>query len=351
MAKKLGRSTYLFEKRPVILSSAAVGGEKERNGPLGKGFDFLDIDDTFGEKSWEQAENRMQQLAMKTALQKAHVKRNDLDLIFAGDLLNQCTGSSYGLKELGVPYLGLYGACSTMAEGLLMAGVYIDAGLAGKAAVSASSHFCSAERQYRFPLEYGSQRPPTSQWTATASAAVILGKKEDLPLDETVWVELVHASAGIIQDPLIRDANNMGAAMAPAAAALFMRYFRESSTSPQDYDRIFTGDLGQIGSELLYSLLVRQNIRIEDRHNDCGLLLFDREHQDVHAGGSGAGCCGSVLSAYILPELRVGRLSNVLFLATGALLSPTMVQQGLSIPGIAHLVHLRRCERKEENGC
>ena len=339
MAKKLGRSTYLFEKRPVILSSAAVGGEKERNGPLGKGFDFLDIDDTFGEKSWEQAENRMQQLAMKTALQKAHVKRNDLDLIFAGDLLNQCTGSSYGLKELGVPYLGLYGACSTMAEGLLMAGVYIDAGLAGKAAVSASSHFCSAERQYRFPLEYGSQRPPTSQWTATASAAVILGKKEDLPLDETVWVELVHASAGIIQDPLIRDANNMGAAMMPAAASTLLRYFGATGTEPADFDAIFTGDLGEVGSTLLHEQMEKEGIPLPN-HQDCGCLLYDVPNQKVQAGGSGPGCSAAVLCTHILPRLQAGTYQRVLFLATGALMSQTTFLQGESIPGIAHCVEL-----------
>ncbi len=346
MAKRLGRATFLFERRPVILSAAAVGGEMEKEGPLGKRLDYTDTDGLFGEKSWEQAENRMQQLALKTAMKKAGVRKNDLNLLFAGDLLNQCTGSSYGLKAFHIPFLGLYGACSTMAEGLLMAGVYLDTSLADKIGVVTSSHFCSAERQYRFPLEYGAQRPQTAQWTATAAGAVILGTETDLPFDEQIQIELVHASAGIIEDLNITDANNMGAAMAPAAASLLARYFQESSTAPQDYERIFTGDLGAVGSELFYQLLSRQNIRIEDRHDDCGMLLFDRTKQDVHAGGSGAGCSASVLASHILPLMKDGALTNILFMATGALLSPTMVQQGLSIPGIAHLVHIARKERK-----
>ncbi len=341
MVKLLGRSTWLFEQPPVILSSAAVGGKMEKDGPLGEWFDYTEEDGLFGESSWEKGENRMQQLALKAALQKAGLRKSDLNLLFAGDLLNQCTGSSYALREFMVPYLGLYGACSTMAESLLMAAVYTGAGLAKAAGAVTSSHFCTAERQYRFPLEYGCQRPPTAQWTATSAGAVIVGEHS---MGGEHRIEIVHACAGIIQDPGIKDANNMGAAMAPAAACLFRRYFRESATAPADYDRIFTGDLGAVGSDLLYQLLGRDHIEISDRHNDCGLLLYDRQRQDVHAGGSGCGCSAGVLNGYILPQMRAGKLKNVLFAATGALLSPTMVQQGETIPGIAHLVHLRAME-------
>ena len=338
MVKLLGRSTWLFEQPPVILSSAAVGGKMEKEGPIGKWFDYIEEDGLFGENSWEKGENKMQQLALKTALQKCGLRKSDLNLIFAGDLLNQCTGSSYAMREFMVPYLGVYGACSTMAETLLMAAVYTGAGLAKAVGAVTSSHFCTAERQYRFPLEYGCQRPPTSQWTATSARAVVVGEHA---MGGEQRIEIVHACAGIIQDAGIKDANNMGAAMAPAAAALLRRYFRESATAPQDYDGIFTGDLGAVGSELLCQLLRRDHIEISDRHDDCGLLLYDRQNQDVHAGGSGCGCSAGVLNGYILPKLRDGELHNVLFAATGALLSPTMVQQGESIPGIAHLVHIR----------
>ena len=347
MVQLLGRSTYRFPQPPVILTSAAVGGKMEGDGPLGKWFDYIDEDARFGEESWEKAENRMQQLALKTALQKAGLRKTDLNLLFAGDLLNQCTGSSYGLRGFMVPYLGIYGACSTMAEGLLMAAVYTGAGLAKAAGAVTSSHFCTAERQYRFPLEYGCQRPPTAQWTATSAGAVIIGENDG---NSAGKVTIVHACAGIIQDGSVRDANNMGAAMAPAAACLLRRYFRESGTGPRDYDRIFTGDLGAVGSELLCQLLERDHIQISDRHEDFGLLLYDRKKQDVHAGGSGCGCSAGVLNGHILPEMRAGRLHDVLFAATGALLSPTMVQQGETIPGIAHLVHLRM-EQGGNNGC
>jgi stage V sporulation protein AD len=328
-----------MDRHPTILGSSAVGGGLEKDGPLGESFDFTDRAGLFGESSWEKAENKMQQLALKQALNKAHLRKEDLNLLFAGDLLNQCTGSSYALREFMVPFLGVYGACSTMSESLLLASVFVDAGLADRAGAVTSSHFCSAERQYRFPLEYGSQRPQTAQWTATAAGAVLVGRRELHPAGR--HIEVVHACAGIIEDPGITDANNMGAAMAPAAACLLKRFFIESGTGPQNYDRIFTGDLGQVGSDLLYQLLERSHIRIDDRHDDCGLLLFDRERQDVHAGGSGCGCSASVLAGHILPSMLAGEYRDVILAATGALLSPTMVQQRDTIPGISHLVHLR----------
>ena len=345
MAKLLGRSTYRMENHPTILSSSAVGGGMERDGPLGSCFDYTDHSGMFGEDSWEKAENKMQQLALKQALHKASLQQEDLNILFAGDLLNQCTGSSYALRSFMVPFLGLYGACSTMSESLLMASVFVDSGLADRAGAITSSHFCSAERQYRFPLEYGSQRPQTAQWTATAAGAVLVGRGE---LHESGRrIEVVHACAGVIEDPGITDANNMGAAMAPAAACLLKRYFIESGTQPKNYDRIFTGDLGQVGSDLLYQLLERSHIRIDDRHDDCGLLLYDRRQQDVHAGGSGCGCSAAVLAGHILPSMMMGKYRNVILAATGALLSPTMVQQGDTIPGISHLVHLRLVDGKE----
>ena len=343
MAKLLGRSTYIFDRPPVIRSFAAAGGGKEGEGPLGERFDLLSPDNLYGADSWEQAEMKMQRLALKTALNKGGLRKGDLNILFAGDLLNQCTGSSYGLRPFMAPYLGVYGACSTMAETLLLASVFVDGGLAKAAGASTSSHFCSAERQYRYPLEYGSLRPPTAQWTATAAGAVILTAEGDYPR-----IEVRHACAGIIEDPGVKDANNMGAAMAPAAACLLRRYFRESATAPQDYSRIFTGDLGAVGSALLYQLLARDRLDISGMHDDCGLLLFDRARQDVHAGGSGAGCSAAVLCCHILPEMLAGRYEDVLFIATGALLSPTMVQQGESIPGIAHLVHFHLARSGKE---
>ena len=341
MAKLCGRSTYRMERPPVVLSFAAVGGSKESQGPLADRFDYLSQDDLFGADSWEKAETKMQRLALKTAMNKGGLKKGDLNVLFAGDLLNQCTGSSYGLREFMIPFLGVYGACSTMSESLLMASVFVDSGLAKRAGAITSSHFCSAERQYRFPLEYGSVRPPTAQWTATASGAVILGETGPFPR-----VEVRHVCAGVIEDPGIIDANNMGAAMAPAAACVLKRYFQESATAPSDYDHIFTGDLGEVGSKLLYELLQRDHIDISDRHQDCGLILFDQQRQDVHAGGSGCGCSASVLCCHILPEMLAGRYKDVILAATGALLSPTMVQQGDTIPGISHLVHLHFAEKE-----
>ncbi|MBR6791062.1 MAG: stage V sporulation protein AD [Oscillospiraceae bacterium] len=344
MAKKLGRSTVRLEKCPAILSSAAVGSKKEGEGPLARYFDHIAADAYFGEESWERAEGRLQQLALQGALSKGGFAPEEIDFLFAGDLLNQCVGSSYGLRDFGIPFLGLYGACSTMAESLIMASLFVECGLAKRAAAVTSSHFCSAERQFRFPLEYGGQRPPTSQWTATASGCAIVG--------EGKGIAVRHLTAGIIRDLGITDANNMGAAMAPAAASTLTAFFGDTNTHPADYDLILTGDLGQVGRDLLFELLEKENIRISDRHNDCGLMLYDREKQDVHAGGSGCGCSASVLCGAILRQMEENKYQDVLFMATGALMSTTMVQQGESIPGVAHLVHLSvKQPGKEERSC
>lgn len=333
MSQKAGRSTLLLDTLPSVAAYAAVAGKKEGDGPLARCFDAIYDDTKMGEETWEKAESRMLKETVSRALQKGQLSAGEIDFIFAGDLLNQCIGSHYGLRDLSIPFYGLYGACSTMAEGLSFAALFVDNGLAGHAMAATSSHFCSAERQFRLPLEYGGQRPPTSQWTATAAGALVVGKHHQPPYVKAVC-------AGTITDLGIKDINNMGAAMAPAAAETILTYLRDSHTSPQDYDLILTGDLGMIGSTLLADLLRREGIEIDGVHNDCGKLLYDLETQDVHAGASGAGCSASVLCSWLLPRMREGALQNVLFLATGALMSTTSFQQGESIPAIAHLVHL-----------
>ncbi len=336
MSKKLGRSTIQMENAPVIRASAAVVGKKEGEGPLKEEFDLINNDTSFNQETWEKAESEMVREAVQTALQKASITSNDVEFIFGGDLLNQCIGSTYGLRDFRIPFVGMYGACSTMAESLAMASIFVDNHLANNAVAVTSSHFCSAERQFRFPLEYGGQRPPTAQWTATASGAAIVGTEEVSGIN--VYVRSV--CMGTIEDLGITDANNMGAAMAPAAASTIKTFLEDSKTKPSDYDLILSGDLGQVGRDLLLELLLKENISISQQHNDCGLLLYDLESQDVHAGGSGCGCSASVLCSHILRRMRAGELNEVLFMATGALMSPTSVQQGESIPGIAHLVHL-----------
>ena len=312
---------------------ASVAGKKEGEGPLAGYFDAVSEDTTFGEKSWEKAESRMQSNVLDLALKKANVTAGSVDMIFAGDLLNQCIGSSYGLRSSGIPFAGLYGACSTMAESLAMASVFVEGGFANIAAAFTSSHFCSAERQYRFPLEYGGQRPPSTQWTVTGAGCVVLSQKGQGPFVREI-------TFGKIVDLGIKDINNMGAAMAPAAADTLHCYFTDTGTQPSDYDLIATGDLGAVGSELLKSLLEKENVELSDTYNDCGLLIYDRKKQDVHSGGSGCGCSASVLCSYILGGMRSGVFRDVLFVATGVLMSPTSVQQGESIPSVAHLVHL-----------
>ncbi len=334
MPYRIGKYTLGFDQPPAVLSYAAVGSKKESEGPLKDAFDFIEQDSYFGEKSWERAESRIQRDSVNRALEKGNFDPTDIDYIFAGDLLNQCISSVYGLRELGIPLFGLYGACSTMAESLSIASVFIDSQAAKRCAAVTSSHFCSAERQFRFPLEYAGQRTPTSQWTVTGGGAAIVGIGNKPPFVRGI-------TTGTIEDYGIKDANNMGAAMAPAASATISRFFKDTHMNPAQFDLILTGDLGYVGSGILLELLEREGLDIHRQHNDCGLLIFDREKQpDVQAGGSGCGCSGSVLCGHILPKLQRGDLKDVLFIATGALLSTTSVQQGETIPGIAHLVYL-----------
>ena len=335
---KLGRQTFRPALPPTVIGHGTAVGDKEHRGPLGRHFDHSCRDDAFGEPSWEKAESKMQQLALDAALKRAGLPLSRLDVLAAGDLLNQCIGSSFAARQAAVPYLGLYGACSTMGESLAVAALLLSGGYGDCAAAVTSSHFCSAERQYRTPLEYGGQRTPTAQWTATAAGAVILSRKgKDGPAVTCVTV-------GKVVDKGIKDANNMGAAMAPAAYDTLRAHFEDTGRAPDYYDLILTGDLGQLGWEIVSDFFSRDGVPLSN-YTDCGLLLFDRERQDVHCGASGCGCSAAVLCGHIIPGLLAGRWKRVLFCPTGALLSPTSTQQGESIPGVCHAVALEGGQR------
>ncbi len=335
MAKILAQGVFQTESLPCIESFGSVVGKKEGEGPLGDCFDRIVEDSHFGQETWEQAESRFQLEAVRIAAAKGGIAKEELGMICAGDLINQCTGSAYGLKELEIPFLGLYGACSTMAEGLITAAMFIEGSFGERAAAVTSSHFSTAERQFRYPLSYGGQRTPTSQWTCTAAGAAILSREKGA-------CQIVGGCIGRIADMGINDITNMGAAMAPAAAETIGRYLSATSTSPTDYDLIVTGDLGKVGSALLPELLSDKGVDLGGRHKDCGAMIFDGDSQDTHCGGSGCGCCASVLCGHFLPRIERGELTSILFIATGALMSPMSLQQGSSIPAIAHLVHIKR---------
>lgn len=323
-----------------IFASASVVGGKESDGPLGDAFDLRDPCDRFGMKTWEKAESEMQRMALNTALAKAEIRAEAVGALFAGDLLNQCVGSAYGLQSFDIPYIGLYGACSTCAESLLLASLMVSHGMSSIAAAVTSSHYCSAERQYRTPLEYGAQRAPTAQWTVTGAGAFLVRKiDEDEPLANGCAV-VRRCMIGRVQDSGVKDAANMGAAMAPAALDTLCRFFRETQTAPDDYDLIATGDLGYEGGDILCSLMQAEGYDITPVYNDCGRLIYDRERQDVHGGGSGCGCSAVVLSANILPRIKQGDLSRVLFLATGAMMSPDSLKQGEQVLAVAHLLEI-----------
>ena len=330
--KKLGRQTVALQDPPSVIGSASVVGKKEGEGPLAATFDHISQDDTFGERSWEKAESAMQKLALAAALNKARLSVSGLDYLLAGDLLNQCIGSGFAVRGQDVPFFGLYGACSTMAESLSLAAMLLDGGYGTKIAAMTSSHFCSAERQYRSPLEYGGQRTPTAQWTVTGSGCVILADQGPGPY-------VTHVTTGKIVDKGIKDAANMGAAMAPAAYATIAAHFQDTGRKPSDYDLIITGDLGQLGRDIVADWFHRDGMDLKNL-NDCGTLIYDLEGQDVHCGGSGCGCSAVVLAGMLLNGMAGGRWKRILFCGTGALLSPTSSQQGESIPSICHAVTL-----------
>lgn len=328
-----GRQTIVFDRHPVILAHSAIAGKKESEGPLAGFFDHTETDTRFGQKTWEKAETRLQELALDTARSKAQLQYSDLDVLFAGDLLNQCISSAFAIRDTHIPFLGLYGACSTMAESLTLAAAAVNAGYAVRAAALTSSHFATAERQYRFPLGYGGQRTPTAQWTVTGSGCCIVASNGRGPY-------LNCATIGRIEDYGIKDANNMGAAMAPAAYSTLRAHFADTGLRPQDYDLIVTGDLGTLGSTIVTDLFQRDGVEFGANYRDCGVLIYDLKRQDVHAGGSGCGCGASVLCGYLLRQLREKKINSLLFCATGALMSPVSTWQGESIPAICHAISI-----------
>lgn len=330
-------NTMFFENTPCVAGYGSAVGKKESEGPLKGEFDKVIYDSYAGTESFEKAESVFVREAVSMALGKAKIKAEDIGLAFAGDLLNQCTASSLGLRDYKMPYIGVYSACSTMALSLLLSSVSVESGATSYALSAASSHFCSAERQYRFPLEYGSLRTPTSQWTVTGAGCCILKGKGNTN-DDDIFIPC--ATVGVINDLGVTDQNNMGAAMAPAACDTLENFLRDTNTSPDDYDAIFTGDLGALGSELFRELIKKDIGYTLANHKDCGVLMYG-DDKTVCCGGSGAGCCASVLCSHILPSMMSKRYKNVLFMATGALLSPTSVSQGESIHSIAHLINFR----------
>ena len=332
---KKGKYSFSFEKQPAITCWASIAGKKETEGPLAGCFDITDVDSYFGQKTWEQAEKKMQQLILEKLLEKARISKADIGLVFSGDLLNQCIGSSFSLRNTGIPHIGLYGACSTMAESLLLGSMTVAGGFSDRVVAMTSSHFASSERQYRFPLGYGGQRTPTSQWTVTGSGAALVSSTGKGP-------RITSCTIGTVTDLGITDANNMGAAMAPAALSTIKAHFQDMNTEPGKYDLIVTGDLGQLGKEILLSSAIREGIHLGGKLTDCGTLIFDIPSQDVHAGGSGCGCSAITLCGYLLNRINSGKLNKILFCGTGALLSPTSTQQGLPIPGVCHAVCIEK---------
>ncbi len=327
-----GKQSIAFKKPPYILSHASIVGQKEGEGPLGKFFDKIESDPMVGKQTWEEAESELQKQAAKMALQKAHLLQEDIRYLFSGDLLGQIIASSFGMLELQIPMFGLYGACSTAGESISLAAMTVAAGYAKHCLAVTSSHFASAEKQFRYPLEYATQRPLSTTWTVTGSGAFIIS--------ETGTVKITGITTGKMMDYGVKDSMNMGAAMAPAAADTIYQHFQDFDRTPDDYDLIVTGDLGVVGRELVLDLLKEKGYDLIDKYFDCGIAIFDDSTQDTHSGGSGCGCSAVTLAAYLLPKLESGELKRILFLPTGALLSTVSFNEGQSIPGICHGVVL-----------
>ena len=330
--QKLGKQTIKFNNPPTIVDCACIVGPKEADGPLAKYFDKCLDNEMWGEKTWEKAESKIIKETVNTAISKSGVATDNIEYCFAGDLLNQCISSSFGLRELNIPFFGIFGACSTFVEGLSLASIFVENGI-NYAICASSSHFCSSEKQFRFPLELGNQRPPTAQWTVTGAGSAIISRTGQGPF-------VTHITSGKIVDMGIKDGNNMGAAMAPAAFDTIIAHFQDTGRTPDYYDAIFTGDLGYIGKDILIDLCKNAGYDISPNYDDCGVLIFDRKKQDTHSGGSGCGCCASVFSGYLFKQLKERTLKHILLIATGALMNSTSSQQGESIPGIAHAVSI-----------
>lgn len=352
----VGAQSICFAEDIYVLGRAAVVGKKEGNGPLRSFFDEIDETDLFGGENWNDAESRMMQKATATAIRKAGLTPKQIRLLFAGDLLGQLLASSFGAGEMPIPFLGVYGACSTMGESLLLASMAVGGGFADCAAAVTSSHFASAEKEFRFPLGYGNQRPLAATWTVTGSGALVVGDKTALErsmaqAEESesvrkerggVQVVISGGTIGRVTDYGIKDKANMGACMAPAAAAVVEAHLQDFQRKPEDYDKIITGDLGKVGAEIFADLLGQKGYRVESVQEDCGLLIYDNELQDTHSGGSGCGCSAVTLAGYLLDKLYEGEWKRILFVPTGALLSPVSANEGSTIPGIAHAVVLER---------
>lgn len=331
--KKLGNQTLKLDNPPTILNTASIVGPKESDGPLAKYFDKCLDDEFWGEKTWEKAETKIFKETINSVLSKSGLSSKDIDYSFAGDLLNQCISSNFGMRDSNIPFFGLFGACSTFVESLCIGSVFMDSLACQNVLCATSSHFCSAEKQFRFPLELGNQRTPTSQWTVTGAGAAILSQKGLGPY-------ITHITPGLITDMGIRDANNMGAAMAPAALSTLLAHFEDTGRTPEYYDAIITGDLGHIGKSILIDLAKSKGLDISGNYNDCGVLMFDKNTQDTHAGGSGCACIATVFSGYLYKLMKQGSIKKLLLIATGALMNSTTSQQGESIPGIAHAISI-----------
>ncbi len=333
--KRTGLYTVKLAAPPSIAATSSIAGPKEAQGPLRQYFDQVIDDELWGEKSWEKAESKLISETLSKLLTNAGISTADIQYIISGDLLNQCISSSFGLRKSDIPFLGVYGACSTMAESLSIGSMVVDGGFADNVVCMTSSHFCSAEKQFRFPLELGTQRPLSAQWTVTGAGAVLLASGGEGPY-------ITHVTVGRIVDMGISDVNNMGAAMAPAAADTIVNHLRDTGRNAEYYDMIVTGDLGLVGSRIFQEMMSEEGYPVDQKHRDCGLMIFDCRKQDVHSGGSGCGCSATVLAGYINHELAAGSLRKVLFVSTGALLSTTSSQQGETIPGIAHAVAIEK---------
>ena len=333
---QIGLQSIQLEQAPAIVAAASVVGTKEGEGPLGKLFDVIGEDDKFGEDTWEAAESALQKEAATLAIGKSGGKKEDIRYIFGGDLLGQSIATTFGLAQFQIPLFGLYGACSTAGESLMLAAMTVAAGYADQVLAVTSSHFASAEKQFRFPLEYANQRPLSATWTVTGSGAFVVGKEGK--------VRITGVTPGRVVDYGIKDSQNMGAAMAPAACDTIFHHLEDFGRRSEEYDRIVTGDLGYVGKEILLQLLRERKIDIQKQHMDCGIEIYDRSAQDTHSGGSGCGCSAVTLAAYFLPKLETGELKRILFVPTGALLSTVSFNEGQPVPGIAHGVVLEHVE-------
>lgn len=339
-----GENVLIFENKPSVIAWSAVVGEKEGEGPLGSVFDMVLDESELPADSWEKAESCFHKTSIGVLLDKAGLKDSDIDVIYAGDLLNQCSGTGFAVRDYNIPFVGVYGACSTSVLSMINAAIGVSSGMFRRAVSSTSSHFCSAEKQFRFPLEYGGQRTPTAQWTVTGAASALIS--ED---DSGFYPQIEKAIIGKIVDKGVKDAANMGAAMAPAAAQTIAEFLKQTNSKPEDFDLILTGDLGKVGSELLFELLLTEyGIDIKPVHNDCGMMIYSIGNQDVHAGGSGCACCGTVMCSEILNDLNSGKINRVFVVATGALLSNISPYQGQSIPSVAHGILLTKGRGKDE---